>query len=628
MSKLLPIHRRHALGLLGGAFVWSALGANAQTLPVAAPAGKRHGMSIFGELKYPRDFPQFEYVNPNAPKGGVLSQSPASGSTYNVNLLSFDSFNGFILKGDTPPGLHFTFDTLMVRAYDEPDALYGLVASSVETLDKGNRLIFELRDARFHDGTPLTAEDAAFSFMLLKKSGHPIIAQYLSAMSSAKALDARHLEIRFTGKQTRDLPQFIAGDLPILSKAYYSKVDFTRTSLTPPLGSGPYRVGPFKQGSFVTYERMKNYWARDLNVNKGQWNFDKLRYVFYRDRIPSFEAFSAGQYLLREEFTSKVWATQYNFPAVKDGRVKLLTLPDETPSGTQGWFINTRRPHLTDVRVREALGLAFDFDWTNKNHFYGLYKRTASFFENSPMRAEGSPSAEEIAILAPFKDQLSPRVFGPVVTPPKSDGTGQDRRLLRQAMALLDQAGWKIVDGARRNAKGEVLSIEFLNDEPQFERIESPFLKNLKLLGIDAKPRMVDSAQYQDRLKNYDFDILIKRYSIGLTPGLEMRAFWNSGFGKSAGSHNVSGINDPVVDALIEKAISAPSREALIATTRALDRVLRAGFYWIPQWYKASHGIAYWDVFGRPAKGPRYDRGIERGWWFDSARASKLGIKG
>lgn len=619
------LNRRHMLALLSGA---CALPFMPELARAALPAGKRHGLSIFGALKYPAGFPHFFYVNPDAPKGGTLSQSPSFASTFNASLLSFDSFNGYILKGNSPPGLDLTFDTLMTRAYDEEDALYGLVAENVEILDKGNRLVFELRDAHFHDGSPLTAEDAAFSFMLLKEKGHPILTQSLRELASAKALDSKRLEIRFSGQQTRDLAQFIAGKLPIFSKAFYSKVDFTQSSLTPVLGSGPYRIGNFKQGTFINYERVKDYWARDLNVNKGQWNFDRLRYEFYRDRIPAFEAFAAGGYLLREEFTSKVWATQYNFPAVKDGRVKLLTLPDQRPSGTQGWFLNTRRPQLSDVRVREALGLAFDFDWTNKNHFYGLYKRTTSFFENSPMKAEGLPSESELALLAPFKDKLPARVFGPAVTPAPTDGSGQDRKLLRQAAALLDEAGWKIVNGRRQNSKGEPLSIEFLNDEPQFERIEAPYLKNLRLLGIDARTRLVDSAQFQERLKTYDFDVLIQRFSISLTPGLELRAYWNSEFGKTPGSRNIPGIDDPVVDALIEKVIAAPSREALTAAAKALDRVLRAGFYWVPQWYKASHGLAYWDVFDRPSEKPRYDRGIERCWWFNQAKAAKLGIKG
>ncbi|HEX7777417.1 MAG TPA: extracellular solute-binding protein, partial [Parvibaculum sp.] len=341
-----------------------------------------------------------------------------------------------------------------------------------------------------------------------------------------------------------------------------------------------------------------------------------------------FEAFTAGHYYFREEFTSKVWATQYDFPAVKDGRVKLETLPDHTPSGAQGWFLNMRRDKFQDARVREALTLAFDFEWANKNFFYGLYKRTASFFENSPMRATGVPDAAELTVLEPYRATLAPEIFGPVFTPPVGDGSGQDRKLLRHAAELLDQAGWRIVGGVRQNAKGEALTIEFLGDDPLFERIEGPFIKNLKLLGIAAHSRVVDSAQYQDRLKSFDFDVTVQRYQMGLTPGIELRGYWNSDFAKVSGSRNLSGISDPVIDALIEKTIAAETRPEQIVLARALDRVLRAGKYWVPQWYKASYALAYWDIYGRPATPPLYDRGVEHTWWVDAARAAKLGIKG
>jgi microcin C transport system substrate-binding protein len=313
---------------------------------------------------------------------------------------------------------------------------------------------------------------------------------------------------------------------------------------------------------------------------------------------------------------------------VKDGRVKLETLPDNTPSGAQGWFINTRREKFRDPRVREALILAYDFEWANKNFFYGLYKRTTSFFENSPMRADGAPDAAELAVLEPYRAKLPPEVFGPPFTPPVSDGSGQDRKWLRRAADLLDQTGWTISNGARRNAKGEALTIEFLGDEPMFERIEGPFVKNLKLLGISAQSRVVDSAQFQDRLKSFDFDLTVQRYSLGLTPGIDMRGYWNSDFAALPGSRNISGIADPVIDALIEKTIAAETRAQQIVLARALDRVLRAGKYWIPQWYKASYALAYWDIYDRPAVGPRYDRGVERTWWVDAAKAAKLGIKG
>ncbi len=380
------LSRRDALALIGAAGGAALMPASARARTKGIDTAPRHGLSIFGELKYSKGFPHFGYVNAAAPKGGTLSQMPSTGA-YNASLLTFDTLNGYILKGNSPPGLYYTFDTLMVRAFDEPDAVYGLVAESVQVMEKGDKLVFRLREnARFHDGTPLTAEDAAFSFKLLKAKGHPLISSFLRELKDARATDTRTLVVSFTGKQTRDLPIFAASTLPIFSKAFYTANKFEAASLTPPLGSGPYRVGDFKAGSFVTYERVSDYWARDLNVNAGQWNFDNIRFEFYRERTAGFEAFTAGRYLFREEFTSKAWATQYDFPAVRDGRVKLETLPDHTPSGAQGWFINTRREKFQDARVREALILAYDFEWANKNFFYGLYRRTTSFFENSPMR--------------------------------------------------------------------------------------------------------------------------------------------------------------------------------------------------------------------------------------------------
>ncbi len=629
MSEQGRFARRTVLGLMGAASASALLRplrVEAQTAGV--DMGPRHGLSIFGELKYPQGFKHFDYVNPDAPKGGTLSEMP-SVAAYNASLLTFDTLNGYILKGNAPSRLDFVFDTLMVRAYDEPDAVYGLVAESVEVREKGDKLVFRLREAaRFHDGSKLTAEDAAFSFMLLKEKGHPLISLNLREMKKAEALDARTLVVTFTGKQTRDLPIFIAGTLPIFSKAYYSKNKFEATTLEPPLASGPYRIGKFKAGDNITYERVADYWARDLNVNVGSWNFDRIRFEFYRDRTAGFEAFSAGHYLFREEFTSKVWATQYNFPAVKDGRVKLATLPDHTPSGAQGWFINARRTKFSDPRVREALTLAFDFEWTNKNLFYGLYRRTSSFFENSPMRAEGSPSAAELKLLEPFRDKLSPAVFGPAVAAPVSDGSGQDRKLLRRAAQLLDEAGWKIDGGMRRNAKGEALTVEFLGDDPVFQRVEGPYAKNLRLIGIEAKSRLVDSAQFQDRIKSYDFDLTVQRYSLGLTPGIEMRGYWNSDYGKEPGSRNLCGIDNPAVDALIETVIAAETRAEQIVAARALDRVLRAGQYWVPQWNKASYTLAYWDIYDRPKVAALYDRAVEQTWWVDAARAAKLKLKG
>ncbi|MCK5711787.1 MAG: ABC transporter substrate-binding protein, partial [Hyphomicrobiaceae bacterium] len=407
-------------------------------LVAAAPvlAEPRHGLSAFGDLKYPPDFSHFDYVNPDAPKDGRLSMIGTAG------LTTFDSFNNYILKGDPAQGLAFLFDSLMTRALDEPDAVYGLVASSAEVTPDGKSVVFHMRpEAKFADGSPVTAEDAAFSFETLKEKGHPSLAIPLRDVVKAEALDPHTVRYTFEGDLTRDLPHIVA-TLPLLSKAYYTEHPFKQTSLDRPLGSGPYKIADFKPGTNVTYKRRPDYWAKDLNVNRGRFNFDELRYEYYRDRTLELEGLLSGIFDLREEFTSVNWATSYNVPAVKDGRLIRLTLPDDSPSGAQGFFINTRRDKFKDSRVREALGLAFDFEWSNKNLFFGLYDRTHSFFQNSDMMAVGPPSAEELKLLEPFRDRLPQEVFGKPYLPPVTDATGRNRENLRRAKELLNAAGF------------------------------------------------------------------------------------------------------------------------------------------------------------------------------------------
>jgi microcin C transport system substrate-binding protein len=516
------------------------------------------------------------------------------------------------------------FDTLMTRAEDEPDAVYGLVASSAEVAGDGLSVDFKLRpEARFSDGSPLTADDVVFSFEALKTKGHPIYAQMLQDVVKAEAIDPHTVRYSFKGALTRDLPLTVAG-LPIFSKAYYATRDFGSTTLEPPLGSGPYIVDDVKQGRTIVYKRNPDYWAKDLPVNRGRWNFDQIRFEYFRDRTSSMEAFKAGAYDFREEFTSKVWATEYDFPAIRAGKVKKDVLPDQTPSGTQGFFLNTRREQLQDPLVRQALDLAFDFEWTNRNLFYGLYTRTESFFENSSMKASGEPSAAERAVLENLGRPVPPEALGPAYLPPKTDGSGQIRDKLEQAGRLLDQAGWTIKNGVRVNAKGEPLKLEILNFEPAFERVTSPFVKNLQTLGIAASMRMVDPAQYQRRLKSFDFDITTERYSMRNTPGVELRSYFGSEAAPMEGSLNLAGITDPAVDALVERVIAAKSREELETAASALDRVLRAGHYWVPHWFKASNTIAYWDKFSRPETKARFDRGVLDTWWYDGAKAAKL----
>ncbi|MFN3659236.1 MAG: extracellular solute-binding protein [Pseudolabrys sp.] len=614
------LSRRRALTLLAGAAAAGAAWRSAG--PAAAQGAERHGISAFGDLGYPADFTHFKYVNPNAPKGGLFSEIVTS-RTYNGSFLTFNSLNGFILKGEGALGMDLTFAPLMVRAGDEPDAMYGLAARSVRISDDGLTYRFTLRpEAKFHDGTPLTAHDVAWSIATLKEKGHPIITQLLRDCKGAEAEDERTVIVRFAEKRGRDVPLFVAG-LPIFSRAYYAKQPFDQSTLEAPLGSGPYKVGRLQVGHFIEFERVKDWWGADLPVSKGQSNFDTVRYEYYRDREVGFEGFSAGAYLFREEFTSRHWATRYDIPAIKDGRVKRDVLDDDTPSGAQGWFINTRRAKFKDRRVREALIDAFDFEWTNKNIMYGSYERTHSVFENSPMKAMGKPSAAEVALLEPFRGQLPEEVFGEPFVPPVTDASGQDRRWLRRANQLLTEAGFVLKNGKRVLPGGEPITIEFLIEEPTFQPHHLPYIKNLGTLGIEASLRIVDPVQYRSRVDNFDFDITVQRFGFSSTPGDSLRTYFSSQAAQTKGSQNVAGIADPAVDRLIDIIIAARTREELTAACKALDRVIRAGRYWIPHWYKGSHWIAYWDVFGRPAGKPRYFRGIPATWW--SAKAEQKG---
>ena len=584
-------------------------------------------MSAFGDLRYPADFPHYNYVNPSAPKGGRYSEIVTSRG-YNGSFLTFNSLNGFILKGEGATGMELTFAALMVRSGDEPDAMYGLAARSVRISDDGLTYRFSLRpEAKFHDGTPLTAHDVVWTLATLKQNGHPIIMQQLRDFKGAEAADDRTVVVHFAEKRARDVPLFVAG-LPIFSRAYYAKQPFDQSTLEVPLGSGPYKVGRFEVGHFIEFERVKDWWGADLPVSRGQNNFDSVRYEYYRDREVGFEGFTAKNYLLREEFTSRTWATRYDFPAFKDGRVKRTVLPDDTPSGAQGWFINIRREKFKDRRLREALIDAFDFEWTNKNIMYGSYERTHSVFQNSPMMAKGKPDAAERALLEPFRGNLPDEVFGEPYVPPVTDASGQDRRWLRRANRLLGEAGFALKNGKRVLPNGEPITIEFLIDEPTFTPHHMPYIKNLGTLGIDATLRVVDPVQYRARVDGFDFDITVERFSFSATPGDSLRSYFSSQAAATRGSLNRAGIANPAVDALIDLIIAAKTRDELTTACRTLDRVIRAGRYWIPHWYKASHWIAYWDLFGRPSAQPRYFRGIPGTWWYDRDKAPKLEQKG
>jgi microcin C transport system substrate-binding protein len=622
VTELPDLTRRSTL-VLGVGGVIAALSGKAKS----DEGSEHHGMSAFGELKYPADFQHFDYVDPNAPKGGNFSHV-GSTRAFNQNFLTFNSLNSFILKGDGAQGTELTFASLMSRAQDEPDALYGLAARSVRLSSDGLTYRFALRPGiTFHDGSSMTARDVVFSLQTLKEKGHPIAQQLLRDFAGADALDDATVIVRFAKNRARDVPLFVAG-LPIFSAAYYAAHPFDESTLEPPLGGGPYKVGRFEPGRYIEYERVKNWWGADLPVSRGQNNFDLVRYEYYRDREVAFEGFTAKNYLFREEFTSRTWATRYDFPAVRDGRVKQDIIPDDTPSGAQGWFFNTRLEKFKDRRLREAFIYAFDFEWTNKTIMYGSYERTHSVFQNSDMMAVGKPAGDEAALLEPFRGQVPDEVFGEPFVPPVSDGSGQDRNLLRRATSLLQEAGYLIKGGKRISPKGEAIKAEFLIDEPSFQPHHATLIKNLATLGIQANLRIVDPVQYRRRVDDFDFDLIVQRFGFSTTPGDSLRSYFSSQAAALKGSQNLAGIGDPVIDELIERIIAADTRSGLVTACKALDRVIRSGRYWIPHWYKPSHWVAFWNVFGRPARKPRFGRGIPETWWYDREKAAKLEERG
>ncbi|WP_414473279.1 extracellular solute-binding protein [Microvirga sp. M2] len=583
-----------------------------------------YGLSAFGDLKYPPDFQHFAYVNPAAPKGGTLALQIKQTSG-NQNFDTFNTLNIYVLRGDGAAGMGATFDTLMAGSGDEPDALYGLVARSVRVSADKLTYRFILRpEARFHDGSRLTAKDAAFSLNILKEKGHPVYRALLTQMASAEPEADDVLRVRFTQKRSRDLHLVVAA-LPIFSERDWQGKDFEASTLEAPLGSGPYKVGKFEVGRFIEFERVPDYWAKDLPVNVGQNNFDRIRWEYFRDRTVAFEAFKNGTLNYHEEYTSRIWSTGYDFPAIRDGKVKKEEIENDAPSSVQGWYFNTRREAFKDPRIREAIGLVFDFEWTNANIMFGLYKRTTSYFENSDMKAAGPPPPEELALLEPFRGGLPASVFGEPPVPPVSDGSGQDRKLLRRADELLREAGCKREGGALKLPNGQPFRIEFLDFQAALQPHTQPFQTNLKRLGIDAFSRVVDAAQYQRRMEEFDFDMASRNLSGGSTPGDGLRVVYGSEAAKTPGSQNIAGISDPAVDALIETIANAKSRQDLNTACRALDRVLRSGHYWVPMWYRASDWIAYWDQFSRPEQKPRFTSGAPGTWWYDAEKAKRIG---
>lgn len=615
--------RRGFLALGAAATVAALLPGRAfATIPTGT---KLHGLSAFGDLKYPADFTHFDYVNVDAPKGGVMNFQPPNWG-YNQSPLTFNTLNSFAFKGDAPQRMEMCFDTLMARALDEPDAMYGLLAESVVLSEDRNVFTFMLRpEARWHDGTPLTAEDVAFSLLLFKEKGHPELMMQLRELTEATAPDPRTLRLAFSGRQSAQTVLTVAG-MPVVSKAYYSAHAFEASSMQPPLGSGPYKVGRVSPGLTIEYERVADYWGKDLPVNRGQNNFDRIRIDFYRERQAAFEAFKKGDTHFREEFTSSIWATGYDFPALRDGKVVKREFPGEKWPSMQAIALNQRRAQFRDVRVRRAIALCFDFEWTRRTLFYGSYERSQSNFERSDYKAEGLPSPGELALLEPFRAGLPPEVFGEPVTLPASNGSGRDRKLLGQASRLLAEAGWKRSGQYVVDAKGGRLVAEMLADDETFVRIFSPWVDNLKAIGIDASIRLVDASQYEARQKTFDFDINMLAVQVGATPSADaLDTLYLSRAAGTQGTRNYPGTESPAVDALVEAAGKAQSRQELVTALNALDRVLRARLDWIPTYYLANHRAAYWDMFGFVEQKPDYGFPVEALWWFDREKAAKIG---
>jgi microcin C transport system substrate-binding protein len=584
-----------------------------------------HGLSSFGDLALPPDFKRLAYVNPDAPKGGLLSLQ-ITATSGNQNFDTFDTLNIFSKRGDGAAGMSATFDTLMSGNGDEPDSLYGLIARAVSVSPDKLGYRFLLRpEARFADGSKVTAADVKFSLDVLKEKAHPTYSQLLVEVDGVDAEADDVALVRFVKERSRDAHLVVAG-MPIFSAAWWKGRDFDAATLEAPLGSGAYRVKTFEQGRFIEYELSDGYWAKDLPINVGQNNFRRLRFEYYRERQVAFEAFKAGAINFHQEYTARIWATGYDFPAFNDGRVKKETLHNGAPTGSQGWYFNTRREQFKDPRVREALGLAFDFEWTNKNVMFSSYKRVISYFQNSAMEAVGPPSPDELKILETLRGTIPASVFGDPYVPPVSDGSGSDRALLKRANEMLLSAGCAREGGVLKLPGGKPFTIEFLDSSDALQPHTQSFQQNLRKLGIDAQSRIVDAAQYKSRTENFDFDVVTAAFGGSVTPGSELQVFLGSKAATMEGSRNLSGIADPLVDALIEWIIRAPTRDTLNVACRVLDRVLRAAHYWVPMWYSDAARVAYWDAFSRPATQPKLGVGAPDTWWWDEDKAKKIGL--
>ncbi|MCO7577348.1 MULTISPECIES: extracellular solute-binding protein [Pseudomonas] len=571
-----------------------------------AQAAPQHALTLYNEApKYPANFQHFDFVNPDAPKGGTFRMA---------GFGSFDSLNPFISKGVPEQNIGLIYDTLMAQSLDEPFTEYGLVAGKIEKAPDNSWVRFYLRpEARFNDGQPIRAEDVVFSFQTLMSAGSPLYRGYYADVDQVIAEDPLRVLFKFKHSNNRELP-LILGQLTVLPKHWWESRDFAKSNLEVPLGSGPYRVTAVKAGRSIRYERVKDYWGRDLPVNRGFYNFDVITSDYYRDNTVALEALKAGQFDYWLEMSAKNWANAYNTPAVAQGRLIKEQIANGNPTGMQGFVFNTRRPLFQDVRVRHALSLLLDFEWSNKQLFNGAYTRTRSYFENSEMAATGLPGPEELAILEPLRGKIPPQVFDQAFSPSVCDGSGMIRAQQRQAYQLLQEAGWRIVDDKMVDAQGKPVVIEFLLAQTEFERVLLPFKRNLADLGIDLVIRRVDVSQYITRVRSRDFDMIVGSFPQSNSPGNEQREFWMSSSADKPGSRNYIGLKDPAIDTLVESLINADSRASLVAHARALDRVLQWGYYVIPNWHIKTWRVAYWDHIGHPQVAPKYDIGINT-WW-------------
>ncbi len=572
-----------------------------------ASAKKVHGIAMHGTPKYSSNFTHLDYVNPNAPKGGTVKFGSYG---------SFDNLNRVAFKGSKAAGLGYVNDTLMRRVWDEAFSLYGLIAEKVELPADRSSITFYLNsNATFHDGSPITQNDVLFSLETFQTKGTPNQKKTYGKVIKTELIGKNGIKMIFENNEDKELPLIIAGFLPIIPKKFYENLDVTKTFLEIPLGSGPYQVDSLDPGRQIKYKRVEDYWAKDLPVNKGLYNFDSIIYDYYKDSNVLVEAFKVGEYDFRREYNVKRWLSEYDFKAVKNGEVILTEMNNDRPVGMNGLVMNTRREIFNNRNVRLALSYAYDHEWINKTIYQNAYVRTDSYFDNSPLASSGLPSKNELELLNVWKNEIPAEVFTETFTPPITDGSGNDRKNLLKAKDILEKEGW-LVENGKLIKDGKEFKFEFLIVSPSDEKIALAYQSNLKKLGITMDVRTVDSSQYQERLLSYDFDMIKRYWGVSLSPGNEQQFYWGSEVGQKDGSRNYPGISSPAVDALIEKLISATNREELTTAIHALDRVLLWGHYVVPLYHSNKDRIAYWDFFEYPDKIPLYGIVIES-WWIN-----------